>query len=45
MKGKKKQKFEDMQPAKKVNPVVQILMTVVALIYLFPLFVIVNYSF
>ncbi len=45
MKGKKKQKFEDMQPAKKANPVVQILMTIVALIYLFPLFVIVNYSF
>lgn len=44
MAGKKKAS-DEMQTTKKANPAVQIIMTAVALLYLFPLFVIVNYSF
>lgn len=44
MKRNKKQS-DELTMNKKASPVVQVLMTIVALIYLFPLFVIVNYSF
>lgn len=42
---KRREKEEERTTQTKGNPVIQILMTIVALIYLFPLYVIVNYSF
>ena len=45
MTGKKKEKLREEVSTKKGNPAVQIAMTLVAAMYIFPLFVIVNYSF
>ena len=42
--GRREKEREEVS-TKKGSPVVQIIMTIVALIYVFPLFVILNYSF